>query len=320
MINTYSKEKALLPKVSNRISILYIEYAKIVQTEFSVAIVQKQKQITLPVTQLNCLMLGPGTTITHDAIVNLCSAGCSILVVGQNGLRFYASGAAGTSSAKNLMYQIKYHESKTMRTAAVRRMYQIRYPQDKWSSKSLEVMRGIEGRKTQELYERCAKQYGISWTGRQYKVDDFDTQDIPNKSITITKQLMYGICNGVIHILGFHPAIGMIHQNHMEAFVFDIADLYADSITIPVAFQCAAEVLQNPGLNLYKRIRECMRQEVVDNKLMDKIVKDIYRIFAINQSDDHVSLTLWSPESLVQSGYNYGNTNLSTKPQEYPHF
>lgn len=52
MINTYSKEKALLPKVSNRISILYIEYAKIVQTEFSVAIVQKQKQITLPVTKI----------------------------------------------------------------------------------------------------------------------------------------------------------------------------------------------------------------------------------------------------------------------------
>ena len=78
------KSKKLLTKASERISMLYVEKAKIEQSEYGVQIRQGSKVSEIPITTISCLILGPGTTITHRAVANIASAGCSICWMGMD--------------------------------------------------------------------------------------------------------------------------------------------------------------------------------------------------------------------------------------------
>ena len=69
------KSKKLLTRASERISLLYIEKAKIEQSEYGVQIRQGNKISEIPIITISCLILGPGTNITHRAVANIASAG-----------------------------------------------------------------------------------------------------------------------------------------------------------------------------------------------------------------------------------------------------
>ena len=46
----------------------------------------------LPVATINTLLLGPGTTVTHEAIKTATAANCAVCWVGEDSLLFYAAG------------------------------------------------------------------------------------------------------------------------------------------------------------------------------------------------------------------------------------
>ena len=70
----------MLPRVEDRFSFLYIEYARIIQDEFSIAACQKNKKTIIPLAMVNVLLLGPGTSISHAAMKNIADAGYGYLV------------------------------------------------------------------------------------------------------------------------------------------------------------------------------------------------------------------------------------------------
>jgi CRISPR-associated protein Cas1 len=51
--------------------------------------------------------------------------------------------------------------------------------------------------------------------------------------------------HAVIVALGLAPGLGFVHAGHALSFVFDIADLYKAEISIPIAFDIAAESEDN---------------------------------------------------------------------------
>ena len=68
--------KQLLTNVDNRICMIYIDQAEIKQKDFSVIAVSKDMEFDLPIANITCLMLGPGTSITHRAIEQISKYGC----------------------------------------------------------------------------------------------------------------------------------------------------------------------------------------------------------------------------------------------------
>ena len=62
---------------------------------------------------------------------------------------------------------------------------------------------------------------------------------------------MAGVPSGVVHsiivALGCTPALGFVHTGHQQSFVYDIADLYKADLTIPLAFDIAAENCDDVG-------------------------------------------------------------------------
>ena len=297
------KDKHLLTRVESRISFLYVEMARIEQTEYGVEIVQGKKHSEIPITTINCLLLGSGVSITHKAVCNIAQAGCTVCFVGRDINTFYAYGEPSTRSSKNILKQIKLHENKQLHLDVVHKMYQIRYPDKKLKTKSVEELRGIEGVSVKETYTKCAEKFEVSWSGRTYNPGDFYDQDTVNMYITALNHVLYSVVTSAIVSLGFHTAVGFIHTGHMNSLVFDIADLYKENITIPLAFELALSGAYDRHKMLTK-----FRDTIVQEKFMKKLVSDILYIFSTDSDSDtsiEVELQLWGDKNFGIFGKNY---------------
>ncbi len=299
------KNKHLLTRTEDRISFLYIDKARIEQTEYGVEVIQGSNHIELPVTTINVLILGPGVSITQKAVCNLAAASCTICFMGTDLSVFYAYGEPATHRSGNMLKQMKHHENKQLHLDVVHRMYQVRYPDERLKTKSVEELRGIEGRKVKEAYKAAAKQFDIVWKGRSYQVDDFDGQDTVNQYLTALNHTMYAIVTAGIISLGFSPSIGFIHTGHVSSFVFDIADLYKEKYIIPLAFRLAS-------FGYYDRhiMMSAFREIIVNEKIMTKIVKNTSELFQTGDDWDisvEAELQLWGDKNYGIFGKNYSS-------------
>lgn len=284
------KSKKLLTHASERISLLYIEKAKIEQSEYGVQIRQGNKISEIPITTISCLILGPGTNITHRAVANIASAGCSICWMGMDQAVFYAYGQPTTNKSKNLLKQMHYHESKVLHTEIIHKMYNLRYPNEKIKSMSLEQLKGFEGKKMKECYAKYAELYDVNWSGRNYKTEDFDSSDLTNKYVTAINHILYAITQAIIQIMGYSPSIGFIHTGHISSFTFDIADLFKEEITIPLAFKLTKE---KGYFDRHIMISE-YRKLITDKKVVSRMVNYLEELFDDNTKLIDTELKIWN--------------------------
>ena len=297
--------KHILTPAKEKISFLYIEKARIEQTEYGIQVIQGRNYSEIPIATIACLLLGPGVSITHRAVENIASAGCSICWMGEYGTKFYCYGEPMTSHSKNILMQMKYHESTALRMKIVRRMYQIRYPNAHIKSKKIEELRGYEGQHVKECYQRLSEEYNIPWQGRVYHTDDFSQSDDINKNLTMLNQYLYAIIEAILVTMGFSTAIGFIHTGNIHSFVFDIADLYKETVLFPLAFRITA----NDGYNLAK-LRKEFHKTVQEHHLMKQIINDLKKLFIDAEEVcqiPEIEGELWNYKSFVKSGINYAN-------------
>lgn len=92
-----------LPKLRDSMSYLYLERGKIEQAKKAIEFFDKNGQTLIPVANLSLLLLGPGTSITHEAIKTLTDNGCLVNWCGENGVRFYAQGSGETRKGYQLV-------------------------------------------------------------------------------------------------------------------------------------------------------------------------------------------------------------------------
>ncbi len=268
--------KQLLTNVSNRICMIYIDQAEIKQKDFSVIAVSKDIEFDLPIANLNCLMLGPGTSITHRAVEQITQYGCSIVWCGENINLYYALGQPLTYSSKNIITQMSAHESKVDKLNVIRKMYEIRYTDMRLKSKSANELIGIEGIHVQSTYKALAEKYNIQWNGRVYNNIPFREQDNINKAITSANQLMYAIITSIINAIGYSTAIGFIHTGKMLSFVYDISDLYKESLVLPIVFEFTSQYI---GDSIERDIKKHLYNKITEVSIIDKVVNDIDTIF-----------------------------------------
>lgn len=117
-----------LPKLRDSISYLYFEHAVIEQENSSIVVIQESGRIPVPISAVTCILLGPGTKVTHAAIKAMAENGCMVVWCGENVGRFYASGMGETRSAANLLLQARLCMDEAAHMTVVRRMYEIRFP------------------------------------------------------------------------------------------------------------------------------------------------------------------------------------------------
>ena len=88
-----------LPKVRDKLGYLYVEHCRIDQEDKAIALHDETGVTSVPCAALSLLMLGPGTSITHAAILTLADSACLTAWCGEQGIRYYASGSGATRDA-----------------------------------------------------------------------------------------------------------------------------------------------------------------------------------------------------------------------------
>ena len=86
--------------MKDRVSMIFVQYGQIdVQDGAFVVIDQKGVRMHIPVGSIACIMLEPGTRISHAAVHLASTAGTLLVWVGESGVRLYASGQPGGARA-----------------------------------------------------------------------------------------------------------------------------------------------------------------------------------------------------------------------------
>jgi CRISPR-associated protein Cas1 len=265
--------------------------------------------VRIPVAAISVLLLGPGTSLTHRAVELIGDAGVSIVWVGEHGVRYYANGVPLTHSSQLLMRQAELVSNQRLHLEVVRRMYQIRFPDEDTSNMTTQQLRGREGSRVRRAYREASKAWNLEWNGRNYDPKDFEGGDLVNQALSAGNACLYGLAHAVITALGCSPGLGFIHVGHERSFVYDIADLYKAEITIPIAFEMAATVEDKDELP--SAVRRRVRDEIVVRHILERMVKDIHTLFAKNEEEKQASseedvLYLWdSKKGIVENGINY---------------
>lgn len=300
-----AKDLRELPKLRDSISYLYIEHAVIEQEDASIIVLREDGKIPVPVSSLTCLLLGPGTNITHAAVRAAADNGCMLVWCGERGGRFYAFGSGETRSAANLLTQAKLCMDPQTHLAVVRRMYEIRFPSLPTKDLTLQQIRGMEGIRVKQTYKTYAKQTGVRWSARNYKQTEWEEADDINRALSAANAILYSVCQAAIISLGFSAGLGFVHTGKQLSFVYDIADLYKTETSIPAAF----EAVRNNDGDLDQRVRQHMRQNMTRIGLLKRIAEDIAWIFDLPLQEEQQNRVdageLWSEDGLLPGGKNY---------------
>lgn len=296
-----------LPQISDRLSFLYLEHCQLSREDSAILVRNDNGTVRIPVASISTLLLGPGTNLTHRAVELMGDAGVGIVWVGENGVRYYASGRPLTHRAHLLLKQAEMVSNQRLHLKVVRKMYQIRFPDEDTNGLTTQQLRGREGSRVRKAYKDAAEKWGIKWSGRNYDPNDFFQGDLVNQALSAGNVCLYGLAHAVITALGCSPGLGFIHVGHENSFVYDIADLYKAEITIPIAFEVAAAKPEDlPGV-----VRRRVRDEIASSHILERMVKDIRFLFLKDEEKDNllpeVDVTyLWdSKKGTVANGKSY---------------
>jgi len=261
--------------IKDRVSILFIEYGQIDVLDGAFVVIDKTGIRTqIPVGSIACLMLEPGTRVSHAAAALAAKVGTLLIWVGEGGVRLYASGQPGGARSDRLLYQAKLALDETARLNVVRKMYQLRFSEEAPAKRSVDQLRGIEGARVREMYKLIAKRYGITWKGRNYNVKDWDAGDIANKCVSAATACLYGITEAAVLAAGYSPAIGFVHTGKPLSFVYDIADLFKFETVVPLAFKVASQHPSEPE----RVVRKECRRIFVEKKILEKLIPTIQEV------------------------------------------
>lgn len=292
--------------IKDRISVIFVEKGNLDVLDGAFVVVDKTGVRThIPVGGVACLMLEPGSRVSHAAVTLAARVGCLLVWVGDGGVRLYAAGQPGGARADRLLYQAKLALDDAARLKVVRKMYAMRFKEEPPERRSVDQLRGIEGVRVRKMYELLARQYRVEWKNRNYDHTEWESGDIPNRCLSSATACLYGICEAAILAAGYAPAIGFIHTGKPQSFVYDIADIFKFETVVPMAFRTAARNPQEPEREVRLACRDAFRQA----RILHRIIPTIEEVLAAgelkipNTHEEAVEVAIPNKEGIGDAGH-----------------
>jgi len=295
--------------IKDRTSLIFLQYGQVDVIDGAFVLVDKTGVRThVPVGSVACIMLEPGTRVSHAAVRLASEVGTLLVWVGEAGVRLYASGQPGGARSDRLLYQAKLALDEDLRLKVVRKMFELRFGEEAPKRRSVDQLRGIEGSRVRQLYGLLAKQYGVEWNGRRYDPNNWDASDVVNKCLSAATSCLYGITEAAVLAAGYAPAVGFIHTGKPLSFVYDIADIIKFDTVIPIAFKVAKQNPQSPDREVRIACRDAFRSQ----KTLQKLIPLIEEVLAAGGIDppkppeDAQPPAIPEPKSIGDSGHRSG--------------
>ncbi|MGJ0505039.1 MAG: type I-E CRISPR-associated endonuclease Cas1e [Methylocystis sp.] len=244
-------------------------------------------EYTIPHQSISLVLLGPGSTVSHDALRLLARHGVGLAAVGDDGVRLYTAPPLLPDFSNLARRQVTlWSDEKRGRLDVARRMYAWRLGEI-LPHRDIAVLRGIEGARVKALYSSLANRYGVEWRGRRYDRIDPNSADIPNQAINHAASAVEAAAAIAVAATATIPQLGFIHEDSGQSFVLDVADLFRDTITMPAAFRAAAAFKKARELSVERLVRrttgEILRRQTVISSMIDRI-KELFEGSAEGES------------------------------------
>lgn len=237
----------------------------------------------IPYQNISMILLGPGSTVSHDALRLLARHGVLLAAVGEGWVKYYTAPPMGQGRSNVARAHAYLWANEKKRIEIAKKMYAHRFSMVT-RHKDINVLRGIEGSRMKSAYKLLADRHKVPWKGRRYDRSNPSAADIPNQSINHAATLVECAADIAVAAVGALPPLGFIHEDSSNAFTLDLADLYRTEITIPLAFRCAHQVLKGSTQALERLIRREAAKEFRKCKLIPRMIDQIKDLLDVNDS------------------------------------
>jgi CRISP-associated protein Cas1 len=162
----------------------------------------------IPYQTISIILMGPGTSVTHDALRILARHGTLPAAVGEGGVKFYTALPMGQGRSNVARAHAYLWADEKKRLNVARRMYAFRFGKV-LPHRSLSVLRGIEGGRLKEAYRILAQKYGLKWQGRRYNRENPEVADRPNQAINHAATFVEAAADVAVAAVGALPPLGV---------------------------------------------------------------------------------------------------------------
>jgi CRISPR-associated protein Cas1 len=242
----------------------------------------------IPHQAVSMILLGPGSSVTHDALRLLARHGTLLAAVGQDGVRSYTAPPLMPDRSDVARRQAELWGNPRRRISVARHMYGLRLG-EVLPHRDLDTLRGIEGARVKAMYRLMADKHGIEWNGRHYDRANPEAADIPNQALNHAATAVQAAAALAVQAVGALPPLGFIHEDSGQSFVLDIADLFRDSLTLEVAFTAARKISNGASDTVDRMVRReaasAFRKQQVIPSMIDR-VKQVLRLEQANGAGD----------------------------------
>ncbi|MCY4148113.1 MAG: type I-E CRISPR-associated endonuclease Cas1e [Gammaproteobacteria bacterium] len=235
-------------------------------------------EYSIPLQGVSMVLLGPGSTVSHDALRLLAYARTALAAVGEDGVRLYTAPPLTPDRSDLARKQARTWADEGLRLNCARRMYAWRLGKI-LPHRNLDVLRGIEGARMKESYALIARQVGIKWLGRRYNRVNPNATDLPNQALNHAASAVEAAAAIAVSATATIPQLGFIHESPGQSFVLDIADLFRDSVTITCAFRAAKMAANNPDISIERITRRLTGKTLADEKTIPSMIERIKSLF-----------------------------------------
>jgi CRISPR-associated protein Cas1 len=234
----------------------------------------------IPHQAISLVLLGPGSTVSHDALRLMARHGTALSAVGEDGVRLYtAQPLLPDHSALGRAQASAWADAKGKRMMVARRMYAWRLG-EVLPHRDIAVLRGIEGARVKEIYRLTAERVGIRWQGRHYDRSNPLAADLPNQALNHAASAVEAAAAIAVAATATIPQLGFIHEDSGQSFVLDIADLFRDELTVPCAFKAALAAQKRSGDSIERLARRSVGERLRRDQVIPAMIDRIKALFA----------------------------------------
>lgn len=238
----------------------------------------------IPYQTISMILIGPGTSVTHDVLRILSRHGTLLAAIGEGGVKFYTAPPMGQGRSDVARAHARLWADEEARLYVARRMYALRFG-EVLPHRDITVLRGIEGARLKESYRILAQKYGVEWNGRHYDRQNPLAADLPNQAINHAAGFVEAAADIAVAAVGALPPLGFIHEESSNAFTLDVVDLWRVEITLPLAFSVAARVTKHPEPSLEREIRYEAAKWFRKHKLIPAMIDRIKELLHVDDRD-----------------------------------
>jgi len=251
----------ILPTHKNGIT--YIEHCRVIVSDERLSYLRRndavEKYWSIPFANTNVLLLGPGTSITQQAVKYLSSEGVMVGFTGGGGSPLFFASQNEYRPTKYLQKWVSLwfdtqNRLKIAKQFQIKRCEQVQQLYSKTFNNEIDVticvnryLSQIETTPNNETlmgYEALFAKTLYALLAKHFEVKDFTrvprNKDKINTYLDQGNYLAYGLSASALWILGIPHSMPVSHgMTRRGALVFDVADIVKDACILPNAFLSA---------------------------------------------------------------------------------